>query len=728
MGHTNLRSSEASPRLMQTCALGDSATTLKYVSGKRAEAFGRLGLRSIEDVLTHIPFRYLDFSKQIPIALADTGKTACCIGTVHDIKVKKPKPKFTVTEITLIDESGMLVASFFNQPWLSNQIKVNDIVCVLGKVEFNFGFKRMASPMFEIIGSQDTSNQSAQRQTTPKILPVHHVCGGLSVAWMRRIISTALSSNGEVVDWMPNKLKSHRSLMGLSAAYRCVHFPDSLYEASLARKRLAYDEIFLTQMAYLTRHNIDCEGLESPKHVIYGPTYDRLIKALPFELTEEQQKAVAEILHDMASDKAMNRLLMGDVGTGKTAVAACALAAVVDSGSQACVMAPTSVLAKQHASKLKPILDAAGIRSALVIGSTPRTEREHIAEELKQGKIDVLFGTTAVLSDDIEFANLSLVVIDEQHRFGVNQRLHLREKGKTPDLLSMSATPIPRTLALTLYGDMQCSIIKHQPRPKKPIETQVLKLDVEHLALQAIENALKQGHQAYVVCSVIDDKDTEGEDMVGEIVYDEANDTRKLYSAQITSERYKTIFPQAKVGLLHGRMSAREKEEVMRAFYDKEIDILVSTTVIEVGVDVPNATVMCIYDADRFGLATLHQLRGRVGRGDFDGECFLITPMGKNTPSSKRLSAMSKIQSGFELAEEDLRLRHEGELFGYKQHGGAGFKIVDLIEDAELIEFAYKDVCTTLEEDPTLKDPQNAAIAIEVQRRFEAYFKEMTHA
>ena len=727
MSQTNLRLSEASKRLMQTCALGDNASSLRYVSGKRVEALSRLKLNNIEDVLTHIPFRYLDFSKQIPIALADTGKNACCIGTVHDIKVKKPKPKFTVTEITLIDESGMLVASFFNQPWLSNQIKVNDIMCVLGKVEFNFGFKRMASPMFEIVGSYDSSNQDIQRKPTPKILPVHHVCEGISVAWMRRIISSALASNGEVVDWMPNKLKSQRSLMGLSAAYRSVHFPDSLYEASLARKRLAYDEIFLTQMAYLTRHNLECEGLKSSKHVIYGPAYKRLIQALPFELTDEQKNAVSEILEDMASDKPMNRLLMGDVGTGKTAVAACAIAAVVDSGTQACVMAPTSVLAKQHAIKLKPILDAAGIRSALIIGSTPKSQREQIVENLKQGTIDVLFGTTAILSDDIEFAHLSLVVIDEQHRFGVNQRLHLREKGSTPDLLSMSATPIPRTLALSLYGDMQCSIIKHQPRPTSPIETQVLKLDVEHLALQAIEKTLEEGHQAYVVCSVIDDKDTEGEDMVGEVVYDEANDTRKLYSAQITSERYKNIFPHARVGLLHGRMNAREKEEIMQAFYNKEIDILVSTTVIEVGVDVPNAGVMCIYDADRFGLATLHQLRGRVGRGDFNGECFLITPMGKNTSSGKRLQAMSKIQSGFELAEEDLRLRHEGELLGYKQHGGTAFKIVDLIDDAELIENAHKDVCAILEKDPSLNDPQNAPIAIEIQRRFEAYFKEVSH-
>ena len=728
MSRTTLRMSEASPRLMKTCALGDTSSSLRYVSGKRSDALSRLKLNTIEDVLTHIPFRYLDFSTQIPIALADTGKSACCVGSIYDIKVKTPKPKFNVTEITLVDESGMLVVSFFNQPWLAKQLKVNDTMAVLGKIEFNFGFKRMANPVYEVLQSQENQESSNQKHSIPKILPVHHVCEGISVAWMRRIISCALASNGEVIDWMPNELKSRRCLMGLSSAFRSIHFPDSLYEASLARRRLAYDEVFLTQMAYLTRHIIDCKDYESSKHVIYGDTYQRLIDALPFTLTEEQTQAVSEILDDMASDKPMNRLLMGDVGTGKTVVAACAIASVVDSGTQACVMAPTSVLAKQHASKLKPILDQAHIRSALIIGSTPKAERERIASQLKQGEIDVLFGTTAVLSDDIEFANLSLVIIDEQHRFGVNQRLHLREKGKAPDLLSMSATPIPRTLALSLYGDMQCSVIKQQPRPTNPIETQVIKLDVEHIALQAVEQAIAQGHQAYVVCSVIDDKDTEGQDMVGEIVYDEANDARKLYSALITSQRYATIFPQAKVGLLHGRMSAREKEEIMRAFYDKEIDILVSTTVIEVGVDVPNATVMCIYDADRFGLATLHQLRGRVGRGEYDGECYLITPLSKNTSSGKRLEAMAQIQSGFELAEEDLRLRHEGELFGYKQHGGAGFKIVDLLNDAELIEMAHQDVHAILDRDPYLKDPQNAPIAIEVHRRFEPYFKEVTRA
>ncbi len=724
MSQTTLKASDASVRLMQACGLGDPVGSLRYVSGKREQAFSRLRLNNIEDVLTHVPFRYLDFSKQTPIALCAIGQNACCVGVVDAIAVKKPKPKFTVVEVTLIDESGMLIVSFFNQPWLANQIKRNDILCVLGKIEFNYGFKRMASPVYEVIGSQDSvSETQGNKSSMPKILPVYHVCEGVSVAWMRRIISCALGSSGTPVDWMPYRLKSRRSLMGLSAAYRCVHFPDSLFEAELARRRLAYDEVFLTQMAYISRRSMECAGLESCRHVIYGPAYSRLLEALPFTLTDEQAQAVDEILKDMESEKAMNRLLMGDVGTGKTAVAACAIAAVSDSSSQACVMAPTSVLAKQHASKLKPILDEAQISSALIIGSTPKSERDEIVQKLKEGEIDVLFGTTAVLSDDVEFANLSLVVIDEQHRFGVNQRLHLREKGRTPDLLSMSATPIPRTLALTLYGDMDCSIIKHQPRPTNPISTEVLSLDVEHTALKALEEALAEGRQGYVVCSVIDDKDTQAQDMVGEIVYDEANDTRKLYSACVTADRYKTIFPQARVGLLHGRMTPREKEEVMQAFHDKEIDILVSTTVIEVGVDVPNATVMCIYDADRFGLATLHQLRGRVGRGDHDGQCFLISPMRKGSPTGKRLEAVARIQSGFELAEEDLRLRQEGELFGYRQHGGTGFKIVDLENDQDLIEAAHEDVMNILEADPTLQNPQNAPIALEVQRRFEAYFK-----
>ena len=725
MGQTTLHISEASERLSQTCALDHSSKTLKFVSGKRVDALSRLKLNTVEDVLCHVPFRYLDFTQQIPIALAGIGESACCIGVVDDIKVKTPKPKFTVTEITIIDESGLLIVSFFNQPWLADQIKISDVICVLGKIEFKFGFKRMASPMFEIIKSNDKSDSSKSAHATPKILPVHHVCDGVSVAWMRRIISCAIESNGFVVDWMPYKLRSQRSLMGLTSAFRRVHFPDSLYEAHLARRRLAYDEIFLTQMAYVTRHNLDCKGLKAVSHTVYGPVYRRLLEALPFNLTEEQQSAVDDIFADMSSEKPMNRLLMGDVGTGKTAVAALAIAAAVDSGCQACVMAPTSVLAKQHISKLKPLLDVAGIKSALIVGSTPKNEREQITASLKAGNIDVLFGTTAVLSDDIDFKNLSLIVIDEQHRFGVNQRLHLREKGTSPDLLSMTATPIPRTLALTLYGDMQCSVIKNQPVATQPIDTKVIKLDVEFLAFQGIEKALDEGHQVYVVCSVIDDKDTDAQDMVGDIVYDVENDSRRLYSAEITYERYKNIFPHAKVGLLHGRMSSREKEEIMHAFYNKEIDILVSTTVIEVGVDVPNATVICIYDADRFGLATLHQLRGRVGRGKHSGECFLISPMGQKTAPYKRLKAMEQLQSGFDLAEEDLRLRHEGELFGYRQHGGPGFKIVDLVEDADLIEMAHSDVCAILETDPTLQNPQNAPIALELQRRFVAYFKEV---
>jgi ATP-dependent DNA helicase RecG len=429
----------------------------------------------------------------------------------------------------------------------------------------------------------------------------------------------------------------------------------------------------------------------------------------------------------MAEPQVMNRLLLGDVGTGKTAVAAVALSAVADTGTQAAVMAPTSVLARQYAEKLGPLLDAAGISWALVTGATPADERAQAGEAIAAGACTVVFGTTAILSDDIAFARLSLVVIDEQHRFGVDQRAALRRKGAGADLLTMTATPIPRTLALSVYGDVACSRITERPVPGAGITTRALAPQNLDVAWTAIREAVDAGHQAYVVCPLVDDSDDGSE--LDDVPEQARSASQQLNSAtRIFAQLSDLTFPDLTVGLLHGRQSAAEKDEVMGRFRAGEVQVLVSTTVIEVGVDVPNATVMLVLDADRFGLATLHQLRGRVGRGLVSGMVYLCCAAKRGTPARTRLDALEATSDGFELAELDLRLRHEGEVLGYRQHGGVSLHVVDLASDGDLVEAAHADARELAHEDRALVAPEHRALALEVRDRFGAYFEEVERA
>ena len=476
-------------------------------------------------------------------------------------------------------------------------------------------------------------------------------------------------------------------------------------------------------MALLARRTFECRGDTPFAHTIDGPKKHALLAALPFELTEEQRAAAHDILHDMAAPEIMNRLLLGDVGTGKTVVAALALAAVADSGTQAAMMAPTSVLAKQYAEKIGPLLTAADIPWALVTGSTPAAERTVIENRLATGAISVIFGTSALLSEGINFRHLTLIVIDEQHRFGVNQRSALRKKGSGVDLLAMTATPIPRTLALSIYGDIALSRIAHRPLAGAGLKTELLQSNNLDLAYGAVRDAVAAGQQAYVVCPLIDETD-EGTNL--DDVPPNVQTQTKLHSALATYQALQRgAFSDLRVGILTGRMSSAEKDEVMEKFRSGDLDVLVSTTVIEVGIDVPNATVMLIYNADRFGLATLHQLRGRVGRGSLPGKVFLNSDAKRGTPARRRLAALEATADGFKLAELDLKLRREGETLGYRQSGNATLKIADLYGDADIIEAAYKDARSLYWRDPELKEPQHRTMALEAQSRFSAYFEEL---
>lgn len=716
----------AAQRLASATILSEDVARLKYVSGAREEALRRLSIERVEDLLLHIPRRYLDFTHAVSIEAAPLGEVCTVVATVDQV-ANRPTSKrgLTVTEVFLIDATGVLKVAFFKQPWLAQQIKRGDRLAVMGTMEFAYGFKQMSAPHFERLDAQDSA----------VIMPIHGIAEGVSRAWMRRIISCALGDVGVFADPLPAGLRARRCLMSLSRAVRCIHFPHRMAEVALARRRLAYDELLYLQLALRLRNDANLLDIAPVAHRV-GPFVEAMRAVLPFSLTEEQDKAVAEILADMADGRhVMNRLLLGDVGTGKTAVACMALASVADTRTQACVMAPTSVLARQYALKAGPMLEEAGINWALLTGATPAAVRARVLERLAAGELSVLFGTHAVLSDDVVFPRLSLVVIDEQHRFGVGQRNALRAKGPGADLLVMTATPIPRTLALSVYGDLSTSVIRHRPRAGAGVKTRVLESASHDIAYGELRDALSVGRQAYVICPLVAERDDadELEDVPGIERDDEGRDARaaQLHAVETEVERLRRVLGSGvRVEALHGRMPSREKDAVIGSFHEGEIQVLVSTTVVEVGVDVPNATVMLIENGERFGLATLHQLRGRVGRGDHAGTCFIITELarkrGRRSPAIDRLDALERTADGFELAEMDLRLRHEGEILGLRQHGGVSLRFVDLDADVDLIEGAHEDAHELLRYAPTLRAAATMPLRHEVIKRYGDVFKEVS--
>lgn len=722
----NLNAPRASARLARTSALQEDISRLKYVSGTREEALRRLGIERVGDLLLHIPSRYLDFSRAYSIEGAPIGEVCTIVGTVDSVS-NKPTSKrgMTVTEVFLIDDTGVLKVAFFKQPWLAREFTRGDRLAVIGKVEFAYGFKQMASPHHEKLDAHGAGGG---------ILPVHRVCEGVSQAWFRRISSAALEGAGVFCDPVPAALRARRGLMSLSRALRAIHFPRLLAEVPLARRRLAYDELMYLQLALRLRNDGNLLGVRAFGHRA-GMHVDALRSALPFSLSGEQEAAVQEILADMTDpNRIMNRLLLGDVGTGKTAVACVALACVADSGSQACVMAPTGVLARQYAVKSGPLLERAGITWALLTGSTPPEERADILRRIASGDIHVVFGTHAVLNDEVRFNRLTLVVIDEQHRFGVGQRNVLRSKGAGADLLVMTATPIPRTLALSVYGDLDTSIIRNRPVPGAGVATRVLESASRDIAYGAIREAVSQGRQAYVICPMVSPQDSPEhlEDVPG-LDIDERGRARQavtLHDVESEVENVRRLMPGVRVEALHGKMPAKMKDRIIDEFRTGAIDVLVSTTVVEVGVDVPNATVMLIENGERFGLATLHQLRGRVGRGELPGVCHVVTEVrakrGAKSPAWDRLQALAKTDDGFELAEKDLRLRHEGEILGLRQHGGVSLRFVDLDADVDLIEAAHEDAEEVLRYSRDLTACATMPMRHEVIARYGEIFKEVS--
>ncbi len=684
-------------------ASGDlPVNALPLVDSKRGRALANLGVTTVGDLVRHYPFRYLDLSTVADMRTVRPGTEATVVGRVHDIKVKHPRPRLSITEVALVDGTGALIGVWFNQPYMASRFRVGERVAFAGQVTFEYGLKQMRNPFVERL------DEEADGPDIARILPVHSATEGLSTNWTRRLVSEALRMAGDIPDPLPSRIRLLRRLYPLGSALRSIHFPETSADADAARRRLAYDELLAVQLAMALRRQQHVRDLPGYAHSTGGPAVSRLAQALPFTLTSEQSAAVTAVLGDMASPHPMNRLLLGDVGTGKTVVAAHALAACADSGTQAAMMAPTEVLATQYARAVGPLLDAAGVSWALLTGSTAPAQRRTVLGGLADGSITVAFGTHALIQPNVVYKHLTLAVVDEQHRFGVQQRLALRSKGGSPDLLVMTATPIPRSLALTLYGDLDTTYLRSRPKGRgvDHIVTRLVPMSGRADAYQAVRDAVAAGQQAYVVCALVDESDA-------------------LQAKAATTEArrlQRQVFPDLRVGLLTGQMPAAAKAEAMERFRAGDTDVLVATTVIEVGVDVPRATVMIVEDADRFGLSQLHQLRGRVGRGDEPGLVMLFADP-KTDDGRARMDAIASTNDGFELAELDLRLRGEGEVLGDRQSGVPGLRLASLVNDMDLLEMAREDAHAILESDPALTDPRHVPLREDTEKRLGAVWE-----
>ena len=651
--------------------------TIKGIGEQRAKALNKLGIATLRDLISWFPRKYDDRTQAKKIADLVPGESACVAAMIASPpSVAHIRKGMDLVKVRAVDDSGVLDVTFFNQTWLKNQLTQGETYIFYGKAEGNLLRKTMASPIVE---------REGRGEFTGRIVPIYPLTAGVSQLILSRSIRQGLDACVDILpDVLPDEVRQAHHLCRVNYAYENIHFPESAEALDLARRRLAFEELFL--------FTIGLKRLRSRRETVHVPPcgavdMDDFYRALPFSLTDAQRRCVEEALADMRSGVPMNRLCQGDVGSGKTMVAAACVYFCVKNGRQAALMAPTEILAQQHYNGLAPLMENLGIRCALLTGSTKAAAKRSICAQLAAGEIDFAIGTHALITGGVEYADLGLVVTDEQHRFGVGQRAALAAKGEHPHTLVMSATPIPRTLALILYGDLEVSVIDQLPPGRQPIETYAVPGSYHPRVYNFIRKLVGEGRQAYVVCPMVEENE-------------EQPDERKAvteYAKKLQDE----VFPDLKVAFVHGKMKPREKDAVMTAFANHETDILVSTTVIEVGVDVPNAAVMVIENAERFGLSQLHQLRGRVGRGKHQSYCILISD-NQNEETKQRLKVMTKTGDGFKIAEEDLRLRGPGDFFGERQHGLPGLKIADIGCDTQLLKEAQQAAQDLLERDPEL--------------------------
>ena len=666
---------------------------VKTVGPNRVKLLNKLNIYTLKDLIEYYPRDYEDRSKPKNLYECIDGEEvlieAMATGRINEMH----KGRMTISRLIVKDQTGTCYITWFNQGYLRDKFQPGRMYRFFGKISNKNGRLEMNSPVYDEID---------QSKNTGKIIPIYPLTFELKQNTLRRIIENGLLEvKGQLPETLPEYILKENNLWDINNTIERIHFPIEFSDFNKARERLVFEELLTMQLALLKLKNNyehETDGIQFSKDVHMS----NVINMLPFRLTKAQLRVLEEIDRDMESNKPMNRLLQGDVGSGKTVVAMIAAYKAVKSGYQATIMAPTAILASQHLESFKGILDELGIRTELLISNVTKKKKAEILEKLQSGEIDVLIGTHAILEENVVFKNLGLVVTDEQHRFGVKQRSTIAAKGQNPDIIAMSATPIPRTLALILYGDLDISIIDELPPNRKKIETFAVRKNMEERVNNFIKKQIAEGRQAYIVCPLVE----ENEDMEG------------LQSVVELAEKYqKETFSEYKVAYLHGKMKPKEKDEIMQRFKDGEIQILIATTVIEVGVNVPNASIMVVENAERFGLAQLHQLRGRVGRGEYQSYCILKYE-GNGETIRQRMKVMCDTNDGFIISEKDLELRGSGDFFGTEQHGLPEFKIANLFEDMVALKKVQGLALKIMEDDPLLEKEKNAKLNDLVKEKF----------
>ena len=677
--------------------MADANDEIRYLKGigeKKALAFARLGVSTIRDLVSLFPRKYEDRSQFKPIALTMPDETVCIQAIVADTpRLQRIRRGLELVKLRAVDESGSVDITYFNQAYIKDQLHKGETYNFYGKISVQGSKRSMTNPVHERDG--------VAGGITGRIVPVYPLVAGLTQKNVLSAVSQALDiCEDSLPEVLPEDIREKYQLAQAGFAYRNIHAPTDFEALELARRRLVFEELFLLACALgqMKDKHGKADGIR-----LNAVPLDEFWAALPFSPTGAQRRAVNDALNDMQSGKAMNRLVQGDVGSGKTLVAAALMFAAWKNGLMSAFMAPTEILAEQHCATLTELLSPFGIRIGKLTGSMTAKQKREVKSVLAAGEVDIIIGTHALFTEDVEYKNLGLVVTDEQHRFGVNQRSAMISKGDKPHVLVMSATPIPRTLALIIYGDLDISVIDELPPGRQKVDTFAVTESYRARLNGFIKKLVSEGRQVFIVCPMIEEND--------ELL-------KPLKSAQEHAEALKMVFPELNIACVHGKMKPKEKNEIMSAFVAGEIDVLVSTTVIEVGVDVPNAALMIVENAERFGLSQLHQLRGRVGRGKHKSYCVLVSDT-DNEVSEARLKVMTQTNDGFKISEEDLRLRGPGDFFGSRQHGLPAMHVADLCADMSVLQTAQTAAQELLADDYDLCKPEHSALKLAVERLFE---------
>ncbi|KXZ39613.1 ATP-dependent DNA helicase RecG [Alkalithermobacter thermoalcaliphilus JW-YL-7 = DSM 7308] len=671
----------------------DINTPIQYIKGigpKRAKKFNSLGIYTLYDCIYYFPRQYEDKSRFKKINEVENEEKISISGVIIGFESRKVKENINISKIKVKDNTGIIDLVFFNQSYILGKFNVKDEIVAYGKIKIEFGTRQMISPQIEL---KDKENSIGN------ITPIYSLKNSITNNEVSNLIKLALDNIDHIQEYLPENVINENKLCSIDFAIRNIHFPQNRNSLKIALYRLVFEEFLILQLGlfYLKSGSLNKNGISIRK----SPKLYDIINNLPFSLTKAQMNALEDILNDMESKTVMNRLVQGDVGSGKTVVALLALANCALNGYQGAMMAPTEILAEQHFNSLNEILSKFGIKVDLLVGSLTKKEKEDVLNKIENGYIDILVGTHALIEENVKFKNLALVITDEQHRFGVTQRNKLSTKGENPDVLVMTATPIPRTLALILYGDLDVSIIDELPPGRQKIDTFAVPKEKRDIAYGFVKKQVKLGRQVYIVCPLVEESEA----------------IQAKAATELLVELKENYFSNLRLGLLHGKMKPSEKDEVMKQFKNGDIDILVSTTVVEVGVNVPNATLMIVEDAERFGLAQLHQLRGRVGRGEHKSYCILIYGS-KTEIALQRMKIMEQTTDGFKISEQDLKLRGPGEFFGTRQHGIPELKIANIFKHMDILKKAQKQSRLIIMEDPNLTFEKNKKLKQYILNKF----------